>query len=65
MIYLIDSANANKVVGKFTDFNDAEDYMWQKHLNDNREPDDYFSVTDQEMKDAVYKYGSRKLNYWT
>jgi|AntDeeMinimDraft_6_1070357.scaffolds.fasta_scaffold09538_2 hypothetical protein len=73
-LYLIDRLNNNKVIGEFDNL-----HLVGKHLNDKEysenweneaetfqewKEDNFFTVTSDEMKEAVRLYGGRRKNYW-
>lgn len=73
-LFLIDSLNNNKVVGEFDNQQEVEKHLDNKEHSENWEneaetfkewkEDNFFTVTSDEMKEAVRIYGSRKKNYW-
>lgn len=75
-LYLIDTLNNNKVVDEFENQEEVNEYLNKKEYTKNWKEsvcetfeewkeDSFFTVTSEEMKEAVYKQGSRKKNYWT
>lgn len=73
--YLIDGTNNNKVVNEFDSIDDANTYLnkmefssfdWARYYESFEDyKDEFFTISSNEMNDAVRKYGARVLNYWT
>ena len=73
-LFLIDSLNNNKVVGEFDNQQEVENHLNDKEYSENWEneaetfmewkEDYFFTVTSDEMKEAVRFYGGRRKNYW-
>ncbi len=73
--YLIDGTNNNKVCGQFQSIDDANTYLntmefssfdWARYYESFEDyKDEFFTISSDEMNDAIRKYGARVLNYWT
>ena len=72
--FLVDSQNNHKVVGEFSSLDNVELYLDNKEYTENWEnswdtfqdfKDCFYTVTSDEMVEAVHKHGSRVRQYWT
>lgn len=71
-VFLIDGANANRVLGEYDSKKDARGHIrekWKRGEGEGYTITEYLNrfsfVGKSEMDEAVRLYGSRKKKYWT
>lgn len=73
-LFLVDSWNNHRVIGEFDTTDQVNEYLEAKEHTENWENtadsfaeflDGFYTVEGSRMREAVRKYGNRKLEYWS